>query len=144
MMLGLWFTVAPAFAHGTNIQMAVLGVGTIEVRAAFDTGEPMGEAQLTVFSADNPQEAWHTGVADSEGVYTFQVDTTISGEWAISIRTAGHGEILHFDVANDGTIQLQQNDGRPLWLTIALSAGVVIGLGGIAYWYSQPKEAVSI
>ncbi|MEM7117277.1 MAG: hypothetical protein AAF614_32890 [Chloroflexota bacterium] len=130
---------SPALAHGTSMQMEVVNEATLELRALFDTGEPMSEAQITVYAADNPTEAWHSGVADENGFYAFDVDTSIRGEWAISIRTAGHGEILHLNVLRNGTISLAEVAERPLWQTILIAVAVVAALGGIAYRYSRPN-----
>ena len=40
---------------------------------------------------------------------------TIAGEWAVSIRTAGHGELLYFTVSEAGAINAEQPSGRPWW-----------------------------
>ena len=84
-------------AHGTDIQLTI-NENRVEILALFDTGEPMSNAQITVYAADNPQEVWLSGEADGDGRYSFAVDSSISGEWGISVRTAGHGELLYFDV----------------------------------------------
>ena len=127
-------------AHGTDIHLNVVDNNQIEVNAVFDTGEPMSEAQIIVYAADDPERAWHTGTADSNGTYLFPVDTTISGDWAMTIRTAGHGELLHFNVNNRGVISIGLNAGRPGWQT-AVSALLVVGLlGGVAYFFNQPKS----
>ena len=138
-IITILLSATPALAHGTSIQMTVVDETTLELHALFDTGEPMSEAQITVYAADNPTQAWHSGVADENGFYAFDVDTSIRGEWAISIRTAGHGEILHLNVLRNGTISLEEVAERPFWQTILIAAAVVAALGGIAYWYSRPK-----
>lgn len=140
-LFGLLLFAAPVLAHGTAIEMTVVNETTLELRALFDTGDPMSEAQITVYAADNPSQAWHKGVADGQGFYAFEVDEMIRGQWAISVRTAGHGEILHFDVTRNGKIELEQTAERPFWQTILLAAGVIAVLGGIAYWYSRPQAA---
>jgi nickel transport protein len=127
------------FAHGTSIELTV-AEQTIHMHALFDTGEPMGAAQIVVYAADNPRQAWLTGVADSAGNYSFPVDTGIAGQWAISVRTAGHGEILHFTVTPSGVIDVAQSDGRSPLQTTLLAGGVVVVLGGVAWYFSRPKN----
>ena len=95
LLIFLFVNVPWALAHGTAIELAVVDGDTLTIHAEFDTGEPMSEAQILVYAADNPREAWLTGVADENGDYSFPVDTSIAGQWSVSIRTAGHGEIRH-------------------------------------------------
>ena len=57
-------------AHGTDIKLTI-NENRVEIHALFDTGEPMSNAQITVYAADNPQEAWLSGEADADGRYSF-------------------------------------------------------------------------
>lgn len=139
-LLANWLVSVPAvLAHATAIEVAVVGEQTIELVALFDTGEPMSEAQVVVYAADNPREAWLSGVADEAGNYTFDIDPAITGQWSVSVRTAGHGEILYLNVANGGTITIERPSSRPAWLTPVLAVivvGVLVG-GGL---YSSRKR----
>ena len=139
LFLFLFITVPAALAHGAVIELAVVDDDTVAIHAEFDTGEPMSEAQIIVYAADNPREAWLTGVADENGEYTFDLDTSLAGRWSVTVRTAGHGDIRYLYVANNGAIELEEISERPAWLTFLMAAGVVIVLGGTAYWYSRPK-----
>ena len=138
-LLLLVVTVPGALAHGTVIELSVVNADTVAILAEFDTGEPMSEAQVIIYAADNPREAWLTGVADQNGEYSFELDTSIAGQWSVAVRTAGHGDIRYLYVANNGSIELEEISERPAWLTFLMAAGVVIILGGVAYWYSRPK-----
>ena len=142
LLLCVW-PVPAVLAHGTNITLTVVDGDQLELHALFETGEPMSEAQVVVYAADNPRQAWHTGVADTEGFYTFDVDTSIPGDWAISIRTAGHGELLHFTVSEAGVINAEQPSGRPWWQTALAAFVVLLALGGIARYYARPKAQVA-
>ena len=134
----LWalFAAPLLHAHGTRIELSVDGQ-TLRMQALFDTGEPMSAAQIVVYAADNPRQAWHSGVADEEGNYSFTVDKAIQGQWAISVRTAGHGEILYFDVSPDGVIDVTQRSGRTPLQTGLLAGGVLAVLGSIAWYFSR-------
>ena len=134
---GLLLAIAPVvWAHGTMIDVTADG-NTVQVTALFETNEPMADAQIIVYAPDNPRDPWHTGVADANGSYQFDLDSTRTGEWAVTIRTAGHGEIVYLNVARDGTISVAQNGERSTWRTILLAGVVVLAFGGIAYYFRQ-------
>lgn len=97
-----WFLgeVAPAAdAHGTSITYAT----TLTVQGAFESGEPMSNAEVSIFTPDDPQNAWERGIADEDGRYTFTPDTAIDGEWTVSYRSAGHGDIAYIPVGDGVT-----------------------------------------
>ncbi|MEM7335068.1 MAG: hypothetical protein AAF490_23525 [Chloroflexota bacterium] len=138
MFLGV--STSSILAHGTDIRLTVAENDQVQINAIFDTGEPMSEAQIIVYAANDPQTAWHNGVADMNGTYFFPVDTSIAGDWAITVRTAGHGELLHFTVSERGVISTGAETARPAWQTTVGALFVVIMLGGVAYFYSRPKQ----
>ena len=138
-LVGAWFTIALAQAHGTTIELTT-EADRVAIHALYENGEPMSLAQIIVYAADNPREAWLTGEADEEGRYSFAVDTGISGSWAISIRTAGHGELLHFDVSRNGRITVDQATERTPLQTGLMAGGVIAVLGGVAWFFSRPRQ----
>ncbi|MGB1252691.1 MAG: hypothetical protein ACPG8W_18905 [Candidatus Promineifilaceae bacterium] len=130
--------VPTAWAHGTNIGVTVDG-STVQIEARFETGEPMSEAQIIVYTPNDPETPWLSGAADVEGAYSFDVDTTLVGEWAVTIRTGGHGEIVHLNVNRNGTIQVDQPSERNPIVTAIVAGVVVAGLGGVAYYFNQKQ-----
>lgn len=134
-----------ALAHGAESHVDVDG-SSITVTALYDTGEVMSEAQVVVYTPDDPQNGWLTGVADKDGVYQFELDNSMRGRWAVSIRAAGHGEILYLNVAADGTVSAEA-DSSGLVRTI-LAVVVVIALAGVAAFFSrnqkQPMQAATL
>ncbi len=68
--------------------------GVVTIRAAFDTGELMDDAQIAIFAPNDLINPWQTGVADAEGAFTFTPDYTIEGVWDVQVRKAGHGGLL--------------------------------------------------
>lgn len=145
-LLALGFTLfAPSLvqAHGTAIDVIIDG-NQVEIGAKFDNGDPMSEAQILVYPPTDPQTAWHTGVADANGIYAFEIDSSQAGEWAVSMRSAGHGQIIYLDVAANGVITSragasEHNNNQSLFM----AAAVIIALGGIAYWFSRPRPNVA-
>ena len=132
-------------AHGADSSVEIDG-STITVIALFDTGETMSEAQIVVYTPDDPQNGWLAGVADANGVYSFDLDNTLEGRWAVSIRTAGHGEILYLDVAADGSVSAEIDSGGTT--RIILAVVVVLLLAAVAAYFSrgqkQPMKAASL
>jgi nickel transport protein len=82
----------PAVAHGTAVEYEV---GTaVAVSALYDTGEPMAQAQVSVFAPDDPTNPWMTGTTDLDGNFLFMPDPAIPGNWEVQVRQAGHGDII--------------------------------------------------
>lgn len=119
-------------AHGTNISYEVEG-NSVAITAMFDNGEPMADAQYVVYAPNDPTEPIVTGQADSNGFFVINIDPAISGNWDVTIRTGGHGEIVNIPVAENGQIGelLSTSEGRPLWQTALIVVGVFAVLGGI-------------
>lgn len=99
-VLLLSLAASPVLAHGAAIEGSL--VPGIAVRAAYDTGEPMTGGQVSVFAPSNPVEPWLTGVSDDEGRFGFVPDPREEGVWAVQVRQAGHGAIVHVRVGAAG------------------------------------------
>jgi len=98
-MLLLTFSLAAtAYAHGVVITYALKSNGQVELVAEFDTGERMANAQVTIYSPEDPLNPWLTGAADAEGRYVFVIDPDMPGIWDIQYRKAGHGDIVHLQL----------------------------------------------
>lgn len=98
-----------ASAHSTEIQHRQ--VQAVQIDASYAGGQPMANAQVTVYAPDNPSEAWKTGTTDPEGLYTFVPDR--SGQWDVRVRQAGHGDIVTISVQKDTNNQAAASD----WLS---------------------------
>lgn len=95
-------TVAPVFAHGAKLEYQP--INGIEVRARYDSGEPMKAAQINIYAPDNPSEPWMTGTTDDEGRFVFTPDPSRPGTWEVMVRQAGHGDILAIPVTGDSAV----------------------------------------
>lgn len=89
---------ATAYAHGVVITYTLKANGQVELQAEFDTGERMANAQVTIYSPEDPLNPWLTGTADAEGRYVFVIDPEMPGIWDIQYRKAGHGDIVHLQL----------------------------------------------
>lgn len=99
-----------AFAHGVVLQYQP--TDAIALLAKYDNGQPMSNAQVVIYSPDNPSQPWQTGVADEEGKFVFIPDTNINGNWTVKVRSAGHGSVINIplqsqNIENDNDTQEQ-------------------------------------
>lgn len=92
-----------SLAHGTTIEYQ--STQALKIQAAYDSGEPMANAQVVVYAPENPSEPWLTGTTDEQGRFIFSPDPTLTGNWDVQVRQAGHGDIISIPVeAADGAI----------------------------------------
>ncbi len=141
-----------AIAHGTSIEYRT--TQALEVIATYDTGEPLADAQVTVYAPDNPADPWLTGTTDDQGRFTFTPDPAIAGNWDVQVRQAGHGDIVSIplegtggtDNAEDSGVTLTNTAGRsspsitPLQKTVMVGS-VIWGLVGTALFFSSRSNA---
>lgn len=102
--LSLLSKVPGAYAHGALVEV---NPATVEIKAAFDTGEPMDNAQVRVYSPADLEMPVIVGETDSEGKFVFSPDTSLSaaeGRWEVMVRKAGHGQTTSFELGN-GVLQ---------------------------------------
>jgi len=91
--------VTPVLAHGVTIEYQP--TESIQVQAEYDSGEPMKEAQVMVYSPENLSEPWTQGTTDEQGQYVFVPDPSQPGNWEVTVRQAGHGDIVVIPVGED-------------------------------------------
>lgn len=124
---------ATAFAHGAKIEYKI-GL-TVEIHAAYDSGEPMAGAQVTVFAPDNPSTPWLTGSCDKEGRFAFTPDTSKPGTWDVQVRQAGHGDIIHLPIGEN--VALSGATGYTTLQIVLMSACVIWGFIGTALFFRR-------
>lgn len=142
--LGLFLlgTSAPALAHGAVAEYRQ--VRAIEVRANYDSGDPLSEAQIKIYAPDNPKEAWLTGTTQADGTFVFVPDQP--GAWAAQVRKAGHGDITTIQVASSQQENAQAstwqggNTYTPLQKGLMAAVGIW-GFVGTALFFSRKKSA---
>jgi nickel transport protein len=87
----------PAIAHGVELTYQTLEA--VEIQAMYDNGDPMSNAQITIYAPTDPETPWQQGTTDEEGRFLFAPDTSLAGNWAVRVRQAGHGGILNVAIA---------------------------------------------
>ncbi len=101
-----WST--PALSHGTSVEYE--SVQALKIQARYNGGQPMREAQVTVYAPEDPATPWKQGETDSEGVFTFTPDPTQSGNWEVRVRQAGHGRIITIPTEGDKVTEPKEGD----------------------------------
>ncbi|MGD1864685.1 MAG: carboxypeptidase regulatory-like domain-containing protein [Phormidesmis sp.] len=102
--LGIAVLPTKAMAHQvqTNYFINNRADDGLELRTTFSNGEPLKGAKVTVYAPDQPLRARVTGITDSQGRFTFDPDESISGDWEVNIKRAGHQDILTVPVTEEG------------------------------------------
>ncbi|MGB3493630.1 MAG: carboxypeptidase-like regulatory domain-containing protein [Elainellaceae cyanobacterium] len=114
-------TAERSLAHGAVIEYQT--TQSLEVQATYDSGEPMANAQVTVYAPENLSEPWLTGMTDDQGRFLFSPDPSMAGNWDVQIRQAGHGDIV--------SIPIGESDGA-IATTVGSSDGSASGGGDVA------------
>jgi nickel transport protein len=99
--LGAAAGVSPALAHGVVLNYRP--TNSVELEAVFDNGEPMADAQVLIYSPENPTEPWAEGRTDDQGVFLFTPDPALPGTWEVTVRQAGHGGVVTIPVEDTAT-----------------------------------------
>lgn len=125
-----------AYAHGARIDYTVNM--TIDIVAKYDTGEPMGGAQVVVYAPDDPSNPWLTGVCDDEGRFSFTPDISKPGTWTIQARQSGHGDIVHIPIGEDTAVTGGSGGYTVLQIVVMAVCGIW-GFVGTALYFSRRR-----
>jgi nickel transport protein len=137
LILGLGLPLT-AFAHGAKIKYTV--DMTVKLVAAYDNGEPMADAQFTVYAPDDPSTPWLTGFCDNEGRFSFVPDTSKPGIWDVQVRQAGHGDIVHIPIGED-MVATSGTGGYTTIQIVLMAACFIWGSVGTALYFSRRRRA---
>ena len=128
-----------ALAHGVSVKYKT--ASSIEVTAAYDTGTPLSEGQVAVFSPDNPSVPWLKGKCDENGRFTFTPDSSKPGTWDVQVRLAGHGGMIHIPVGTAGDEKAASGGtGYSNLQIVVMSASAAWGFIGTALFFSRRKN----
>lgn len=129
----LLFVTMPIFGHGVRINHTIDETsGEITVVAAFDTGEPLAEAQIIIFAPNDLVNPWLTDTTDEDGAYTFTPDYEIEGFWDVQVRQAGHGGLVNIELTSDmapseeAALASDTNSSQAVPMTISDTSAFVI------------------
>ncbi|MEN9223378.1 MAG: carboxypeptidase-like regulatory domain-containing protein [Thermostichus sp. HHBFW_bins_43] len=131
---------ARALAHG--VEASFRAIPTFQIEARYDSGEPMGSAQVTVFAPTDPTTPWQEGQTDAAGQFLLQPDPELPGLWQVRIRQAGHGVLLNVPVGADATTAAGISSSSPPFGPLqrgVMAACVIWGCLGTALFFSTPR-----
>ena len=131
LLLALGLLAATAYAHGARVEYTVQM--TVEIHAAYDTGESMASGQVTVYAPDDPSTPWLTGICDEEGRFTFTPDPARPGIWDVQVRQAGHGDMVHIPIGEN--VALSGGTGSTPLQIVLMAACVLWGFVGTALFF---------
>lgn len=132
------FFALPLYGHGAVIIWETQN-DSIYVRASFDDGQPMSEAQVTVFSGAAPSVAFETGLTDENGAFSFLSQIEESTDWDVQVRKAGHGDIVHITLDGESQTQSAQIGFSTLQI-ILMSLCVVWGFIGTSLFFASKRK----
>ncbi|MGB3536500.1 MAG: carboxypeptidase regulatory-like domain-containing protein [Microcoleaceae cyanobacterium] len=128
-----------ANAHGALIDYQI--TETIEIQSRYDTGEPLAKAQVTVYTPDNPNTPWQTGITDEDGKFIFTPNADITGYWEVKVRQAGHGGLVSIPVETttpiNKTNSSQNATGLNPWQRGLMIGSVIWGCIGTALFFMK-------
>jgi nickel transport protein len=137
----------PAIAHGAKAEYKF--TSAVEIKAQYDSGLPMKNAEITVYSPDNPTQPWQTGMTDEKGYFTFKPDASQTGYWEVKVRQAGHGTLISIPIkaenslSQESTFLTQNNPGLTPLQKGVMIASVIWGCIGTALFFQRPKQTFS-
>jgi len=105
------FNASPVLAHGASIEHRK--TSAIEIRATYDGGEPMGNAQVTVYAPNDPTTPWLQGTTREDGTFVFIPETGITGNWDVKVRQSGHGDLVSIPVEDTTTASPSEAEATP-------------------------------
>jgi nickel transport protein len=79
----------PAWSHGAEV--SATWTQQVQVRAVYESGHPMAQAQVTIFAPRDATQSWARGTTDDEGRFSFVPDPEQPGTWTVQVWHAGHG-----------------------------------------------------
>jgi len=124
-----------ALAHGAKIEYTISMA--VEIRATYDTGEPMDGGQVTVYAPDAPSIPWLEGVCDKDGRFIFTPDPSRPGTWDVQVRQAGHGDMVHIPIGEE--MAMTGGTGYTPLQIVLMGVCVVWGFVGTAFFFSRRR-----
>lgn len=137
------------WGHGAQIDYRT--VAAIEIQALYDTGAPLGEAQVTIYAPEDPASVWLRGTTDEQGRFVFRPDPDQPGNWEVTVRQSGHGDIVVIPVESSEaspdkatgteavTLSAAQTSLSPLQKGL-MAASVLWGCVGTALFFSRSRS----
>jgi nickel transport protein len=132
------FALAAQHAAAHGVELSYSSREGIEIIARFDSGDPMADAQVTVYAPGEPSEPWLTGTCDEAGKFFFVPDPGLPGTWEVQVRQAGHGGLIRIEV-EEGSMEAGGSTGFTTLQKVVMSLAVLWGFAGTALYFRRRK-----
>jgi nickel transport protein len=115
------------WAHGARCKRIDNAMG---VQALYDNGNPIAEAQVSVYEPGNKEMPWKTGRTDEEGCFFFVPNA--NGDWTVEVEDAqGHATSISFQVEGSAIAEdPQQPAEKPSVMQFIVALAVIFGVFG--------------
>ncbi len=122
------------YPHGTTY--SIIRSRRVTIRAAYDSGEPMADADVLVFPPGAAQAARKTQT-DPRGVFHFTPDRP--GSWTLQVRDrSGHGLRINLDINEDLTTGASPSAAGLTWpQKLIMAVCVVWGCVATALFFKR-------
>ena len=140
LIAGLVLILMPFTASAHGVDITSTAVSGVEITARYDSGQPMAGGQVSIYAPDDPLEPWLTGLCDEEGRFFFVPDYNRPGLWEVTVRLAGHGDLVRIEVTGNDEILAGKQGGLTLLQKTFMSLTVIWGAIGTALYFSRRKN----
>ncbi|WP_407355355.1 hypothetical protein [Methanolobus sp. WCC5] len=121
-------------AHRVYVQERITEV---EIKAWFGGGDPMADADILIFGIKNGEEELYIeDRTDSNGMYYFTPKPGVS-EYRVVVSESGHKNEKVFSLTGDAGVSAEAE--LPLAASIGAGFGYILGIAGIALYFSSRK-----
>ena len=134
LLIAILTLVSTTFAHGAKINYQIESI--VHIKATYDSGEPMAEAQVAIFSPNDKKNPWLVDITDQDGIFSFSPDSSMTGEWDVQVRQSGHGDLIHINL---GEMQ-SAKEGFSIIQIILMSLCIIWGLIGTGLYFKKGKR----
>jgi len=132
----LFFGISYCFGHGVEYSIIKGGVG---IKAYYSDGTPMSYSEVKIFSPEDRNTEFQTGITDKNGCFLFFPDS--KGKWKIEINDGmGHGIVKEIDISEDLTSKIETTYHLPLWKKILYGLSIIFGFTGVFFYLSTKKK----
>lgn len=123
-------------AHGVDYRLFEGGVG---IKVFYDDGSPMAYVDVTIFSPNDGEVEYQSGLTDKNGQFVFNPDA--DGTWKVIVNDGlGHGLIKELDLQEGILEEKAPNNALLRWQKIIIGCSLIFGITGFLYGYTIKKQ----
>ena len=129
-----------AYSHGTKYE--IVKSGRIGIKAMYDTGEAMSDADVLIFPPDATTSS-SKEKSDSQGVFYFTPDK--AGTWILQVRDrSGHGMRINLQIDESLSLKGEGRGGAGLNIAqkILMVICVIWGAAGTALYFKGKQGQI--